>query len=51
MRTQSTQERQIRKNAIRILLANGMNHREVARALSISPSVVSYYRDEIRAEF
>ena len=51
MRTQTRQERQIRKDAIRILLANGMNHREIAKALSISPSVVSYYREEIRRDF
>lgn len=51
MRTQNKAERQIRKNAIRILLANGMSHRDVAKALSVSPSVISYYREEIRAEF
>ena len=51
MRTTNSKERQIRKKAISILIANGMNHRDIAKALNVSPSVVSYYREEIRAEY
>ena len=51
MRTTNSRERQIRKQAIKILIANGMNHRDIGKALNISPSTVSHYRDEIRAEF
>ena len=51
MKATNSRERQIRKKAIHILLANGMTHREIASALNISASTVSVYREKLRWEF
>ena len=51
MRTTSNREREIRKKAIQILIACGMSHRDIGKALNISPATVSHYREEIRFEY
>lgn len=51
MRTKTQQERDLRKKAIQSLITSRLSHREIGILLSISPSVVSYYRTEISNDF